>query len=133
MDCYILFTRSQHGHHAHVIVTCDPHFKILDERFDQLGPLRIEPEFDYAAIGPRIDYVMSHWLAQPANAKYLEKSARPIAVFHDALETNPVVTSTVPRHIVDCIAAALYIPANPHAIQCKFFTIDPVAAAQLCR
>jgi hypothetical protein len=133
MDCYILFTTSQHGHHAHVIVTCDPRFKTPEERFDQLGPLTIEPELDYAEIGERIADVMSHWLAQPANAKYLEKSARPVAVFYDACATDPIATSVVPRRIVDCIAAAIYNPANPHELPCKLFTLDPLATARWCR
>jgi hypothetical protein len=134
MDCYILFTTSQHGHHAHVIVTCDPHFNTPpDERFDLLGPVRIEPELDYEAIGERIADVMSHWLAKPANAKYLEKSARPVAVFYDARATDPIATSVVPRRIVDCIAAAIYNPANPHELPCKLFTLDPLAAARWCR
>jgi hypothetical protein len=133
MDCYILFTKSQDGHHAHVIVTSDPRYQTPEERFDQLGPLTIEPELDDPAIGERINEVMSPWVAQPANAKYLEKSARPIAVFYDARAKDPIVTLAVPRHVVDCIAAAVYNPATPREMTCKLFTLDPLVAAQYCR
>ncbi|HVA83592.1 MAG TPA: hypothetical protein VNF28_01700 [Candidatus Binataceae bacterium] len=133
MDCYITFTKSQHGHHAHVIVTYDPSFKTPEERFDQLGPLSIEPELGDAEIGERIAAAMNHWLAEPANLGYLAKSARPVAVFYDARADDPVITSIVPRHLVDCIATAIYNPANPHELPCRAFTLDPLVAAQYCR
>ena len=133
MDCYIVFTKSQHGHHAHVIVTGDPCFVTSEERFDQLGPLQIESELSHTELGERIADAMSHWLAQPANAEYLGHSARPVAVFHDGYAGDLLITSVVPRHVVDCIAAALYNPANPRELQCKAYTLDPVVAARLCR
>jgi hypothetical protein len=133
MDCYIVFTKSQHGHHAHVIVTHDPCFATPEERFDQLGPLQIESDLSHAEVGERIAEAMSHWLAQPANAKYLERSARPVAVFHDGYADDLMITLVVPRHVVDCIAAALYNPANPRELPCKAYTLDPLVAARLCR
>ena len=133
MNCYIVFTKSRHGHHAHVIVTEDPLFEIPEERFDQLGPLSIEAGLGDAEIGERIADEMSHWLAQPANAKYLEKSARPVAVFYDARAHDPIITSIVPRHLVDCIAVAIYNPANPRELPCKAFTLDPLVAARYCQ
>ncbi len=133
MDCYIVFTRSRDGHHAHAIVTTNPRFQTPEERFDQLGPLTIEPELGDPAIGERIAEAMTPWVAQPANAKYLEKSARPIAVFCDAHAQDPIVTSAVPRHVVDCIAAAVYNPVTPYELTCKLFTLDPIVAAQYCR
>jgi hypothetical protein len=108
-------------------------FETPEKRFDQLGPLSIGPELDDAEIGKRIADEMSHWLAQPDNAKYLEKSARPVAVFYDARADDPTITSSVPRHIVDCISAAIYNPANPHELPCKMFTLDPLFAAKHCR
>jgi hypothetical protein len=133
MDCYILFTTSRDGHHAHAIVTLDPGFATREERFGQLGPLTIEPDLDDPAIGERIAELMSPWIAQPVNAEYLEKSARPIAVFHDARAEDSIVTSAVPRYVVDCIAAAVYNPATPRELTCKLFTLDPLVAAQYCR
>lgn len=133
MNCYIIFARSQRGHHVHVIVTQDPSFKTPEERFDQLGPLEIEPELGDAEIGERIVDAMNYWLALPENAKYIEESARPVAVFHDAHAHDPITTSTVLRHVVDCIAAVLYKPANPHEVTCKAYTLDPLIAAQFCR
>src|SRR5271156_6870873 len=121
MDCYILFTTSRDGHHAHAIVTLDPRFEIPEEQFGQLGPLTIEPELGDPELGERVVELMSPWVAQPANAKYLEKSARPIAVFYDARAEDSIVTSGVLRHVVDCIAAAVYNPANPRELTCKLF------------
>jgi hypothetical protein len=133
MDCYILFTTSRDGYHAHVIVTLDPRFETPEEPFGQLGPLTIEPELGDPEISERVVELMSHWLAQPANAKYLEKSARPVAVFYDARAEDSIVTSAVPRHVVECIAAAIYNPATPLELTCKLFTLDPLVAAQYCR
>jgi hypothetical protein len=116
-----------------VIVTGDPSFKTPEERFDQLGPLLIESGLGDAEIGERIADEMSHWLAQPANAQYLAKSARPVAVFYDARARDPVITSIVPRYIVDCVATAIYNPANPHELPCKAFTLDPLVAARYCQ
>jgi hypothetical protein len=133
MDCYILFTKSRDGHHAHVIVTVDPRFETPEERFGQLGPLTIELELGDPEIRERVVELMSPWLAQPANAKYLEKSARPIAVFYDARAEDSIVTSAVPRRVVECIAAAVFNPATPRELTCKLFTLDPLVAADYCR
>src|SRR6202022_3913501 len=102
MNCYIVFTNSRHGHHAHVIVTEDPLFEIPEERFDQLGPLLFEPAVGDAEICERIADEMSHWLAQPSNAGYLEKSARPVAVFYDARALAPLVPPIFPRLLWAC-------------------------------
>jgi hypothetical protein len=133
MECYILFTINQAGNHAHAIVTADPHFETPEERIDQLGPLTIEPELADPEIGERIAEVMNPWLAQPANAEYLEKSVRPVAVFFDARAKDEIVTSAVPRHVVDCIAAVVYDRTDPGGSACKLFTLDPLVAAQYCR
>jgi hypothetical protein len=95
--------------------------------------LQIESDLSHAEVGERIAEAMSHWLAQPANAKYLERSARPVAVFHDGYADDLMITSVVPRHVVDCIAAAIYNPANPRELPCKAYTLDPLVAARLCR
>jgi hypothetical protein len=126
MDCYIIFTRSQHGHHAHVIVTRDPSFKTPEERFDQLGPLSIEPELGDAEVGERIGAAMSHWIAQPENAEYLAKSANPVAVFHDARAEDPAIISSVPRHVVDSIL-------DNTKVYAKAYTLDPLVAARWCQ
>jgi hypothetical protein len=89
-------------------------FEIPEERFDQLGPLSIEAGLGDAEIGERIADEMSHWLAQPANAKYLEKSARPVAVLWIALLLR---STTLP------------IPMNYHARRLHWIHLSRHATA----
>jgi hypothetical protein len=131
---YVLFTRSRHGHHAHVIVTRSASFESLEQRFDQLR-LLVGEELDDAEIGERVADVMVRWLAQQGNADYIQSSARPIAVFHDAraADADRLTTSVVPRYVADCISAAIYNPDNPNERPCMVYTLDPLFAARWCR
>jgi hypothetical protein len=88
--------------------------------------LPIGPALDDAEIEHVIAHEMNQWLAQPANAKYLEKSANPVAVFHDAHADDPVVTSSVPQHIVNCIL-------NSTKVYAKVYALDPLVAARWCQ
>ena len=126
INCYIVFTLSQHGHHAHIIVTDDPLFKTPEERFDQLGPIPIEVASGDEAIAHLIVHEMTQWLAQSTNAAYLEKSANPVAVFHDASANHPAITSSVPEQIANCILRQTKVYA-------KAFSIDPLFVARFCQ
>jgi hypothetical protein len=125
-DCYIVFAISQHGHHAHITVTHDALFKTPEEQFAKLGPLPIGPELGDEEIERRITHEMNQWLAQPANVKYLEMSANPVAVFHDARADDPVLTSSVPQLIVNCIL-------NGTKVYAKTYTVDPLFIPQWCK
>lgn len=125
-DCYIVFAISQHGHHAHIVVTHDPRFETSEEVFARLGPLSIGPELSDEEIERRITHAMNQWLAQPANLDYLVNSANPVAVFHDARAADPVVTSSVPEHIVNCIL-------NGTKVFAKTYSLDPLFVARWCK
>ena len=131
---YVLFTRSRHGHHAHVIVTRSASFEIPEQRFDQLR-LSVGEELNDAEIGERVADVMGRWLAQPANADYIQSSVRPVAVFHDAraADADRIIASVVPRYVADCIGAAIYNPDNPNERPCMVYSLDPLFAARWCQ
>ena len=125
-DCYIVFAISQHGHHAHITVTHDALFETPEKQFAKLGPLSIGPELSDEEIEQRVTQEMNQWLAQPANVNYLQKSANPVAVFHDARAEDHVVTSSVPQHIVSCIL-------NGTKVYAKTYSLDPLFIAQWCK
>jgi hypothetical protein len=125
-ECYIVFTTSQHGNHSHIIVTHDPFFKTLEKRFDQIGPFSIGPKSDRAAVRQLITQEIVRWLAEPANANYLSRSANPVAVFHDTRAVDLAIASWVPHNVVNCILDNTKVFA-------KVYEVDPLLAARLCK
>jgi hypothetical protein len=123
--CYILFTMNANQKHAHITVTHSPRFPTREERYDQLGPFTIDPSLDAEELEQRIAQAMNDWLAQPANVDWLRKSNNPVAVFHDGRANDAMLTSSVPRHVMDCIHRS-------KAILAKVYILDPLDAARWC-
>jgi hypothetical protein len=125
-ECYIVFTTSQHGNHSHIIVTHDPCFETPEKRFDQIGPSSIGPKSDRTEVNQLVTQEIVQWIAEPANASYLSRSANPVAVFHDTRAVDLAIVSWVPQSVVKCILDNTKVFA-------KVYELDPLAAARFCK
>ena len=125
-SCYILFTMNEHGTHAHITVTHDSHFPTPEERYDQLGPFAMPDPREGAEAQQRIVQAMNDWLARPANVNWLRRSNTPVAIFHDERANDSMLSSSVPRHILECIHGS-------KAIIAKVFDLDPIFVPLYCK